>query len=140
MIAWVNYACCGVVPAKKIQFTVEQVTQVLHSFPKNAAAIILLPNRAGDLRGSPKLLDGRTLHNCVLFFVCPSPKHGCLFLTGYSHDPPKTTLNQTCLDFMFVFTGSCNWVRKDEKDEPMNDEDAADDEHGQVKKQEEGPA
>lgn len=41
---------------------------------------------------------------------------------------------------MFVFTGSCNWVRKDEKDEPMNDEDAADDEHGQVKKQEEGPA
>ena len=29
-------------------------------------------------------------------------------------------------------------VRKEEKDEPMNDEDAADDEHGQVKKQEEG--
>lgn len=88
VVVWINYVACGVVPAKKIQFTVEQVTQVLHAFPKNAAAIILLPNRAADLRASPKLLGLGLLLNLFFLFVHP-PKHGCLFLTGHSNDPKK---------------------------------------------------
>ena len=56
------------------------------------------------------------LHNCVLFFVCSSPQTWMFVSHRVFTWPPKTTLNQTCLDFRFVFfTGSCNWVRKDWK-------------------------
>ena len=74
VVVWVNYVSCGVVPAKKIQFTVEQVTQILHSFPKNAAAIILLPNRAADLRSSPKLLGVRTFQQLPFAFALFIPQ------------------------------------------------------------------
>ena len=65
LIAWVNYVTAGVVSGKKLVFTIEQVTQLLHSFPRTGVAVILLPNRASDLRASPKCL-GSTV--CVFFF------------------------------------------------------------------------
>ena len=56
IIVWVNYVASGVVSGKKLVFSVEQVTQLLHSFPRTAVAVVLLPNRASDLRSSPKFL------------------------------------------------------------------------------------
>ncbi|CAK9005798.1 Uncharacterized protein SCF082_LOCUS8747 [Durusdinium trenchii] len=56
IIGWLNYAAAGVVSATKLLFTVEQVTAMAHSHPKTFAAIVLYPNRAGDLRTSPKNL------------------------------------------------------------------------------------
>jgi len=56
IMLWVNYVAAGVVPGKKILFTVEQVQQFLHAFPRTSVAFVLLPNRAQDLRSSPKWL------------------------------------------------------------------------------------
>ena len=54
VVGWVNYVPAGVVSAKQLTFTAEQVTQLCHSFPRTGGAVIFLPNRAGDLRtGSP---------------------------------------------------------------------------------------
>ena len=68
LIAWVNYVTAGVVSGKKLVFTIEQVTQLLHAFPRTGVAVILLPNRASDLRASPKCL-GSTVFFCGPFFV-----------------------------------------------------------------------
>eukprot|EP00435_Cladocopium_sp_Y103_P022359 s514_g5.t1 len=54
LIVWVNYVTAGVVSGKKLVFTIEQVTQLLHSFPRTGVAVILLPNRASDLRKDEK--------------------------------------------------------------------------------------
>ena len=52
VVAWCNYVPAGVVSAKQHIFTVEQITQICHAHPRTACAVILLPNRAGDLRGA----------------------------------------------------------------------------------------
>ncbi|CAL1152588.1 unnamed protein product [Cladocopium goreaui] len=54
IMLWVNYVAAGVVPGKKILFTVEQVQQFLHAFPRTSVAFVLLPNRAQDLRKEEK--------------------------------------------------------------------------------------
>lgn len=51
VVAWVNYVPAGIVSAKQLTFTVEQVTLLCHSFPRTGGAVIFFPNRAGDLRG-----------------------------------------------------------------------------------------
>ena len=56
LILWINYVAAGVVSGKKLVFTIEQVTQLLHSFPRTAVAVVLFPNRASDLRASLKYL------------------------------------------------------------------------------------
>lgn len=74
LILWINYVCAGVVSGKKLVFTLDQVTQQLHAFPRNAVAIVLLHNRASDLRSSPKLLvsswrptfGGKSFNYCLL--------------------------------------------------------------------------
>ena len=73
LIVWVNYVSAGVVPGKKLVFTLEHVTQLLHALPRTAAAVILLPNRASDLRNSPK--------NLVLLLI--SKNFFLLFFTRY---------------------------------------------------------
>jgi len=51
VLLWVNYVPAGVVSAKQQTFTMQEVTQLCHQFPRTCAAVILMPNRAGDLRG-----------------------------------------------------------------------------------------
>ena len=68
LFLWINYVCTGVVSGKKLVFTLDQVTQFLHSFPRNAVAVVLLPNRASDLRSSPKLLRSKSM--CSIFSCC----------------------------------------------------------------------
>ena len=63
IFAWVNYTSAGVVSASKLLFTIEQVTSLAHQHPKTFMAIILLPNRAADLRTSP---TKNLCRNCVL--------------------------------------------------------------------------
>lgn len=56
LVLWVNYVSAGVVSGKKLVFSIEQVTQLLHSFPRTAVAVVLFPNRAADLRSCAKNL------------------------------------------------------------------------------------
>lgn len=53
VVVWVNFVAAGVVSAKQLAFSMEMVTQFCHSYSKNGVAVVLLPNRAGDLRSSP---------------------------------------------------------------------------------------
>ena len=53
----------GVCSSAKTLFTVNETTRLLHSAPKNSVAIIVLPNRAADLR-SRVLAFMHTLHSC----------------------------------------------------------------------------
>lgn len=56
LVLWINYTAAGVVSGKKMVFTIEQVTQLLHSFPRTAVAVVMFPNRAADLRSCAKYL------------------------------------------------------------------------------------
>ena len=53
IIVWCNYVPAGVVSSRQHAFTVEQITQACHANPRTACAVVLFPNRAGDLRSSP---------------------------------------------------------------------------------------
>ena len=58
LILWVNLVAAGVVSARKLQFMLEQVTHHCHHNGRTCVAVVILPNRAGDLRSSPtKHLD-----------------------------------------------------------------------------------
>lgn len=50
IFAWCNYVTAGVLSAGKTEFTVNTITQLAHSNPRNFIAVVLLPNRSGDLR------------------------------------------------------------------------------------------
>lgn len=56
LVLWINYTAAGVVSGKKLVFTIEEVTQLLHSFPRTAVAVVMFPNRAADLRSCAKYL------------------------------------------------------------------------------------
>ena len=58
-IVWVNFVAAGVVSSRQHTFAVEQITQMCHSHSKNCVAVVLFPNRAGDLRSSPVKQPGR---------------------------------------------------------------------------------
>ena len=75
LFLWINYVCTGVVSGKKLVFTLDQVTQFLHSFPRNAVAVVLLPNRASDLRASPKILRSKFPYSIFSCRFC-----WCVFL------------------------------------------------------------
>ena len=53
LVGWVNFVSCGVVSGKKLMFALENVTQLCHAYSKTFVGVIILPNRAGDLRASP---------------------------------------------------------------------------------------
>ena len=65
---WVNYCASGVVSAARQTFAVEQITTLCHTYPKNFVGIILLPNRANDLRLSPKNLGWYYYDIFLIFF------------------------------------------------------------------------
>ena len=67
-VVWVNYVSAGVVSAKQLSFSLEHLTQLCHANPRSCIGVILLPNRAGDLRSSPKKedVDMETLTQCLL--------------------------------------------------------------------------
>lgn len=50
IFAWCNYVTAGVISAVKTEFTVNTITQLAHAHPRNFVAVVLLPNRSGDLR------------------------------------------------------------------------------------------
>ena len=53
IILWCNYVTQGVMSARLNTFCLEQLTQLCHANPRTCTGIVLLPNRAGDLRSSP---------------------------------------------------------------------------------------
>lgn len=62
LVGFVNYVGAGIVTAPKILFTLESVTQLAHSHPRTFIGLIILPNRAGDLRTtSPVKYLGHTV-------------------------------------------------------------------------------
>lgn len=90
VVIWVNYVTAGVTSGKKLVFTIEQVTQLLHSFPRNSVAVVMLPNRASDLRSSPKCFGtasyffgfatvSSTMFNMIIYvFLLLKPFEGSL--------------------------------------------------------------
>ena len=67
-VVWVNYVSAGVVSAKQLSFSMEHLTQLCHAHPRSCVGVILLPNRAGDLRSSPKKEDV-DMETLALMFV-----------------------------------------------------------------------
>ena len=56
IIGYVNYVAAGVVSLFKQHFALQQVTGLCHSNPRTFLAVLVLPNRAGDLRSTAKPL------------------------------------------------------------------------------------
>lgn len=56
LIGWCNYVTAGVLSAPKIEFTANSITQMAHANPKTFIAVVMLPNRSGDLRTPTKCL------------------------------------------------------------------------------------
>ena len=57
IVAWCNYVTAGVLSAGRTEFTVNTITAMAHANPKQFVAVVILPNRSGDLRLPVKFLD-----------------------------------------------------------------------------------
>jgi hypothetical protein len=53
IVGFCNLTTQGVLPVDKLHFALQQITTLAHSHPKTFIALVILPNRAGDLRSSP---------------------------------------------------------------------------------------
>ena len=62
VVIYVNMPCAGVVSSAKNMFCISEVTRLLHQHPRTGIAVIVLPNRAGDLR-STKILGLKYLRS-----------------------------------------------------------------------------
>ena len=67
LVMWCNYVPQGVVSAYKQVFTVDMITQLCHQMPRTSVAVVILPNRGGDLRSD---LRAKTLW-CTFVPVVP---------------------------------------------------------------------
>ena len=56
LIGWCNYVTSGVLSAGKAEFTVNTITSMAHANPRTFCAVVMLPNRSGDLRTPTKCL------------------------------------------------------------------------------------
>lgn len=54
LVAFANLPTAGVVSAAKQHFILSQVTSLAHSYPKAFVAVLVMPNRAADLRNCAK--------------------------------------------------------------------------------------
>ena len=54
VVAICNYPSMGVISSARQHFCLSQVTALAHSFPRSFVAVIVLPNRAADLRTAAK--------------------------------------------------------------------------------------
>eukprot|EP00435_Cladocopium_sp_Y103_P010494 s3355_g2.t1 len=52
IIAFCNLTTQGVLSVERLHFLLQQVTALAHAFPKNFVAVIVMPNRAGDLKAN----------------------------------------------------------------------------------------
>ena len=50
IVVYINMPSCGVMSSAKMHFSVGEATRLLHQHPKSAVAVVLLPNRAADVR------------------------------------------------------------------------------------------
>eukprot|EP00435_Cladocopium_sp_Y103_P022429 s1200_g5.t1 len=57
IFGWCNYVTAGVLTAGKIEFTVNTITGMAHAYPRQFVAVVMLPNRSGDLRLPMKYLE-----------------------------------------------------------------------------------
>ena len=55
VVAFCNFPSAGVVSAYKQHFVLTQVTALAHSYPKSFVAVLVMPNRAADLRNCKQL-------------------------------------------------------------------------------------
>lgn len=56
VIGFCNYPAMGVISSSRQHFCLSQITSLAHTFPKSFVAVIVLPNRAADLRAGSKPL------------------------------------------------------------------------------------
>jgi hypothetical protein len=56
IVAFVNFPSAGVVSASRQHFVLSQVTSLAHSYPRAFVAVLVMPNRAADLRNCKYLV------------------------------------------------------------------------------------
>ena len=56
IIGYFNYPAMGVISSSRQHFCLSQITSLAHTFPKSFVAVVVLPNRAADLRSGTKPL------------------------------------------------------------------------------------
>ena len=67
IVAWCCYPAAGVISSSKQHFLLQQVTSLCHSNPKSLVGVVVMPNRAGDLRApGTKILS---LHYIVFLTI-----------------------------------------------------------------------
>ena len=54
VIAFVNYPSAGVVSSSRQHFLLHQITHLAHMYPRGFVGVLVLPNRAADLRNLAK--------------------------------------------------------------------------------------
>ena len=55
VVVFVNFQAAGVVSANRQHFVLTQVTALCNSFPRSCVAVLVMPNRAADLRNAKPL-------------------------------------------------------------------------------------
>ena len=69
VIGFVNYIAAGVVSSWKQHFALQQITSMCHSNPRSFLGVLVLPNRAGDLRSASKRLAYQWLRFFILIWA-----------------------------------------------------------------------
>jgi len=80
VVIYVNMPCAGVVSSAKNMFCISEVTRLLHQYPRTGIAVIVLPNRAGDLR-TAKILGFQYFEIFWACFFCRPMLQASLYLT-----------------------------------------------------------
>lgn len=52
ILGWFNLTTQGVLSVDRLHFCLQQLTTLAAAYPKTFMAVVLLPNRAGDIRGT----------------------------------------------------------------------------------------
>ena len=52
VIALCNLTTQGVLSVERLHFLLQQITALSHAYPKNFVAVVVMPNRAGDLKAN----------------------------------------------------------------------------------------
>ena len=63
LVAFCNLPAAGVVSAYKQHFLLTQLTSLAHSFPRAFVAVLVMPNRAADLRSAKPLVSRLSTRN-----------------------------------------------------------------------------
>ena len=89
IVGFCNLTTQGVLAVDKLHFALQQITTLAHAHPKTFIALVILPNRAGDLRSSP-CKSGTYLSN---HFIPERSFYNCFILSNHSFKTYRSPQN-----------------------------------------------